>query len=218
MEYENKADLHPLISSVLFCAFLYFIYLARRACLSSEGREHNFAHLWVCITILTKYFSFHHTPWLNGCPNPIVPYTTRWGALDEKRQTSGRYTPLQTILFIRNLLCLYDKIAGGLITLWNGETASINLTLEQGVGPATSWQELAIERTRKPGRQIERCTGQNRKELGVFQTFQFGMVEKHSLAGSLAKKEDQMVAFQLLWSIRFSPQYLTPKSLLANRT
>lgn len=45
MEYEIKADLHPLLSSVLFCTFLYFIYLARRACLSPEGREHNFAHL-----------------------------------------------------------------------------------------------------------------------------------------------------------------------------
>lgn len=110
MEYEIKADLHPLLSSVLFCTFLYFIYLARRACLSPEGREHNFAHLWVCITILNKYFSFHHTPWLNGCPNPIVPYTTRWGALDEKKQTSGRHTTLQTICLLETYYAYMTKL------------------------------------------------------------------------------------------------------------
>lgn len=50
--------------------------------------------------------------------------------------------------------------------------------------------------------------------MAVF--FLFRAAEGHSLAGSLAKEEGQLVASWPLCVSRFSPQHLTLKSLLVN--
>lgn len=82
---------------------------------------------------------------------------------------------------------------------------------EQGAEPVSSWQELAIEHLEDLGRWIETHTG-SRVDLEIRGSSCFWMVWKEVILLSL--RPNRKFSCLLLWSGRFSPQYLTPRSLL----
>lgn len=82
---------------------------------------------------------------------------------------------------IIQIYCIHWIICCGyLITLWNSKTVLIKLTLDQGIEPVTSWQELDIESMQDPGRQMKRHTGKSMKGHRVLRAFWFGLLEKLS--------------------------------------
>lgn len=79
------------------------------------------------------------------------------------------FNPIQ-ICYIHWIIC-----CGYLITLENSKTVLIKLTLDQGIEPVTSWQEIAIESMQDPGRQMKRHTGKSMEGHRVSRAFWFGI-------------------------------------------